>query len=91
MLMLPTCYVELNFFYLFWLQGCSLVALNHKDVYLSTNEATLILQLEYLADVVIKVEPLATGLATDVHGQVIPSLFGANNTFFGFCAIIILL
>ncbi|KAM7499209.1 hypothetical protein LguiA_023623 [Lonicera macranthoides] len=50
--------------------GCSLVALNHKDVYLSRNEATLILQLEHLADVVIKVEPLATGLATDVHGQV---------------------
>lgn len=30
----------------------------------------MLLQLEYLADVVIKVEPLATGLANDVHGQV---------------------
>lgn len=31
--------------------------------------AALILQMEYLADVVIKAEPLATGLAADVHGQ----------------------
>lgn len=34
------------------------------------NRPTLLLQLEYLADVVIKAEPLATGLASDVHGQV---------------------
>lgn len=25
---------------------------------------------EYLADILIKAEPLSTGLATDVHGQV---------------------
>lgn len=29
-----------------------------------------ILQMEYLADILIKTEPLATGLAADVHGQV---------------------
>ncbi|KAJ4976261.1 hypothetical protein NE237_001367 [Protea cynaroides] len=49
--------------------GCSLVVLNHEDIYSDLMGPTLILQMEYLADVVIKVEPLATGLATDVHGQ----------------------
>ncbi|CAA0814477.1 Elongator complex protein 6 [Striga hermonthica] len=49
--------------------GCSLVALNHDDVYLTMDEPNLLLHMEYLADMVIKVEPLATGLATDVHGQ----------------------
>uniref|UniRef100_A0A5B7BFV1 Putative elongator complex protein 6 n=1 Tax=Davidia involucrata TaxID=16924 RepID=A0A5B7BFV1_DAVIN len=49
--------------------GCSLVALNHDDIYSSMEGPTLILQMEYLADVMIKAEPLATGLATDVHGQ----------------------
>lgn len=49
--------------------GCSLVTLNHEDVYSTVNRPTLLLQLEYLADLVIKVEPLATGLASDVHGQ----------------------
>ncbi|GFP89740.1 elongator complex protein 6 [Phtheirospermum japonicum] len=49
--------------------GCSLIALNHDDVYSTTDGLNLLLQLEYLADVVMKVEPLATGLATDVHGQ----------------------
>lgn len=39
---------------------------------------TLILQLEYLADILIKVEPLATGLATDVHGQVALWFFYLN-------------
>ena len=29
------------------------------------------LQTKYLVDVLIKAEPLATGLAADVHGQVI--------------------
>ncbi|XP_059666149.1 elongator complex protein 6 isoform X1 [Cornus florida] len=49
--------------------GCSVVALNHVDIYSSTEGPPLILQMEYLADVIIKAEPLATGLATDVHGQ----------------------
>lgn len=51
-------------------QGCSLVALSHEDVYSTVDQPNLLLQLEYLADLVIKVEPLATGLAKDVHGQV---------------------
>jgi hypothetical protein len=50
--------------------GCSLVVLNHEDVYSSTNKSALIVQTEYLADLVIKTEPLTTGLANDVHGQV---------------------
>uniref|UniRef100_A0A2N9E2W2 Elongator complex protein 6 n=1 Tax=Fagus sylvatica TaxID=28930 RepID=A0A2N9E2W2_FAGSY len=49
--------------------GCSLVVLNHEDIYSSTERPALILQMEYLADILIKAEPLATGLATDVHGQ----------------------
>lgn len=28
------------------------------------------MQMEYLADILIKTQPLATGLAADVHGQV---------------------
>ncbi|XP_042477446.1 elongator complex protein 6 [Macadamia integrifolia] len=49
--------------------GCSLVILNHEDIYSDMMGPTLILHMEYLADVVIKAEPLVTGLATDVHGQ----------------------
>ncbi|CAL5363547.1 unnamed protein product [Camellia sinensis] len=49
--------------------GCSLVFLNHKDIYSSMERPTLILQMEYLAEVIIRAEPLATGLAADVHGQ----------------------
>lgn len=49
--------------------GCSLVILHHEDIYSVEESAALILQMEYLADVVIKAEPLATGLAADVHGQ----------------------
>ncbi|KAJ8435028.1 hypothetical protein Cgig2_027237 [Carnegiea gigantea] len=51
------------------IQGCSLVILHHEDIYSAEESAALILQMEYLADVVIKAEPLATGLAADVHGQ----------------------
>ncbi|KAF9592175.1 hypothetical protein IFM89_012669 [Coptis chinensis] len=50
--------------------GCSLVVLNHDDIYSTTIAPSLMLEMEYLANLVIKVEPLATGLATDVHGQV---------------------
>ena len=57
-------------FVLFLYQGCSLVVLNHEDIYSSIERPALILQMEYLADILIKAEPLATGLATDVHGQV---------------------
>ncbi|RZC79320.1 hypothetical protein C5167_003500 [Papaver somniferum] len=49
--------------------GCSLVVLNHNDIYSSKTGPTLILQMEYLADVVVQAEPLVTGLATDIHGQ----------------------
>ncbi|KAL7148652.1 hypothetical protein ABFS83_06G193200 [Erythranthe nasuta] len=49
--------------------GCSVIALNHYDVYSNVDQLNLLLELEYLADVRIKVEPLATGLANDVHGQ----------------------
>ncbi|KAK4480263.1 hypothetical protein RD792_013329 [Penstemon davidsonii] len=49
--------------------GCSLITLNHEDVYSTVDRPALLLQSEYLADVVIKAEPLATGLAADVHGQ----------------------
>lgn len=49
--------------------GCSFVVLTHEDIYSATERATLLLQMEYLADVLVKAEPLATGLAADVHGQ----------------------
>ncbi|KAJ0979312.1 hypothetical protein J5N97_014786 [Dioscorea zingiberensis] len=49
--------------------GCSLVILNHGDVYSSEEATSLLSHLEYLADIVVKTEPLATGLAADVHGQ----------------------
>lgn len=45
--------------------------LNHEDIYAGMVAPGLILPIEYLADVIIKAEPLATGLATDVHGQVL--------------------
>ncbi|KAK4430859.1 Elongator complex protein 6 [Sesamum alatum] len=59
--------------------GCSLITLNHDDVYSNEDRPGLLLQLEYLADVVIKVEPLATGLATDVHGQLTVSNKGIHD------------
>lgn len=55
---------------LFLTQDCSLITLNHEDIYSSMERPTLILQMEYLADILVKAEPLSTGLATDVHGQV---------------------
>ncbi|KAI3929024.1 hypothetical protein MKX01_029553 [Papaver californicum] len=60
-------------------QGCSLVVLNHNDIYSSKTGPTLILQMEYLADVVVKAEPLVTGLATDVHGQLTVLNKGATD------------
>ncbi|PIN16724.1 hypothetical protein CDL12_10638 [Handroanthus impetiginosus] len=61
--------------------GCSLITLNHNDVYSATDRPTLLLQMEYLADVVIKVEPLGTGLATDVHGQLTVTNKGLQDDF----------
>ncbi|CAI0411601.1 unnamed protein product [Linum tenue] len=49
--------------------GCSLVTLNHEDIYSSMDGLVFLKQMEYAADVLVKVEPLATGLAADVHGQ----------------------
>ena len=57
-------------FTLFLSQGCLLVTVNHGDIYSSMERPALLLQMEYLADILIKAEPLSTGLATDVHGQV---------------------
>lgn len=48
---------------------CSLIILNHDDIYSSALAPSIIVHMEYLADVVIKAEPLVTGLAADVHGQ----------------------
>jgi len=57
-------------------QGCAFIALDHKDIYLNDGERTaVILEMEYLADILVKAEPLATGLAKDVHGQV-----GSNHS-----------
>ncbi|XP_057989461.1 elongator complex protein 6-like isoform X1 [Hevea brasiliensis] len=47
--------------------GCSLVILNHEDIH--SDMERFMLQMEYLADILIETEPLATGLAADVHGQ----------------------
>ncbi|CAL1387177.1 unnamed protein product [Linum trigynum] len=49
--------------------GCSLVMLNHDDIYSSMDRPVFLKQMEYAADVLVKVKPLATGLAADVHGQ----------------------
>ena len=73
------CFLQLRYFHSVMFivvvnllsQGCSLVMLNHEDIYSCMGRPTLILQMEYLADILIKAEPLATGLASDVHGQVL--------------------
>lgn len=49
--------------------SCSLVILTHEDIYPSGEGPRLLSNLEYLADTVIKTDPLSTGLAADVHGQ----------------------
>ena len=51
-------------------QGCAFIALDHKDIYLNGDRTAVILEMEYLAEILVKAEPLATGLAKDVHGQV---------------------
>ncbi|KAK7256221.1 hypothetical protein RIF29_29659 [Crotalaria pallida] len=49
--------------------GFAFVALDHKDIYLNEERPALILEVEFLADILVNAEPLATGLAKDVHGQ----------------------
>ncbi|XP_076960439.1 elongator complex protein 6-like [Bidens hawaiensis] len=49
--------------------GCTIVTILHEDIYSSGDEFTFPLQMEYLADITVKTEPLITGLAADVHGQ----------------------
>ncbi|KAL2653029.1 hypothetical protein R1flu_021157 [Riccia fluitans] len=51
-------------------QRCSVVLLTHQDVYEESPVSSMNLALEYAADTVLTVEPLSTGLAVDVHGQV---------------------
>ncbi|KAJ7513478.1 hypothetical protein O6H91_23G001600 [Diphasiastrum complanatum] len=48
---------------------CSLISLIHGDIYSSTLFSSFLRELEHAADVVISVEPLSTGYATDIHGQ----------------------
>lgn len=52
-------------------QVCSLLLLTHRDVYEAGDETIMAHQLEYISDTIIHVEPLATGQANDVHGQLI--------------------
>lgn len=52
-------------------QDCSLLILNHGDIYSSEEDQCLLSHLDYLSDVVIKAETLSTGIAVDVHGQVL--------------------
>lgn len=60
-----------NYFALsFMSQDCSVVALNHGDIYSSMEKPMLMLNLEYLSNILVRAEPLATGSAVDVHGQV---------------------
>ncbi|KAL3698446.1 hypothetical protein R1sor_012522 [Riccia sorocarpa] len=51
-------------------QRCSVVLLTHQDVYEEPPAFSMNLALEYVSDTVVTVEPLSTGLAVDVHGQV---------------------
>ncbi|KAL2319232.1 hypothetical protein Fmac_028201 [Flemingia macrophylla] len=49
--------------------GCAFIALGHKDIYLNGDNAAIILEMEYYADILVRAEPLSTGLAKDVHEQ----------------------
>ncbi|KAK9064124.1 hypothetical protein SSX86_017996 [Deinandra increscens subsp. villosa] len=49
--------------------GCTIIKILHEDIYSSGDGFTFPLQMEYLADITIKAQPLITGLAEDVHGQ----------------------
>ncbi|KAF8021923.1 hypothetical protein BT93_G2150 [Corymbia citriodora subsp. variegata] len=58
---------------------CSVVALNHGDIYLSMEKPMLMLNLEYLSNILVRAEPLATGSAVDVHGQLMVLNKGEND------------
>ncbi|KAK8921904.1 Elongator complex protein 6 [Platanthera zijinensis] len=60
-------------------QNCSLVILNHEDIYPDIEGRRLLSHLVYLADFIIKAEPLATGIAADVHGQLTVLKKGTSN------------
>ncbi|XP_010455406.1 PREDICTED: elongator complex protein 6-like [Camelina sativa] len=60
--------------------NCSLVILNHEDIYASMERPAFLLQMVCLADVVIKAGPLASGLANDVHGQLTVLNKGISNS-----------
>ncbi|KAL7589373.1 hypothetical protein Lser_V15G36331 [Lactuca serriola] len=49
--------------------GCTIITVIHEDIYSNGDEFTLPIQMEYLADITLKAEPLVTGLAADIHGQ----------------------
>lgn len=69
-------HVDINVpIYFIFSQGCTIVIVLHDDIYSSGDGFTFPLQLEYLADITIKTEPLITGLAADVHGQVFAVFF----------------
>ncbi|KAL2336949.1 hypothetical protein Fmac_011395 [Flemingia macrophylla] len=53
--------------------GCAFIALGHKDIYLNGDNAAVIFEMEYYADILVRAEPLSTGLAKDVHGQLMVS------------------
>ncbi|XP_076901909.1 elongator complex protein 6-like [Bidens hawaiensis] len=61
--------------------GCTIVTVLHEDIYSSGDEFTFPLQMKYLADITIKAEPLITGLAADVHGQLTILNKGMINGF----------
>ncbi|KMZ75455.1 Elongator complex protein 6 [Zostera marina] len=58
---------------------CSIIVLNHMDIYSTTEVSQLLSQLEYLANVILKSESLSTGLAADVHGQLTVINKGTQN------------
>lgn len=63
--------IDPEVFFFLYQQNCSLVTLSHEDIYSSMERPAYLLQMVCLEDVVIKAEPLASGLANDIHGQVI--------------------
>jgi hypothetical protein len=69
----------LGFLCSFRFKVCSLLLIVHEDVYGTADEKAIVDQLELWADIVINVEPLATGQHRDVHGQVKENLILASN------------
>ncbi|CAN6471039.1 unnamed protein product [Victoria cruziana] len=50
-------------------EGSLLILLGHKDIYVNMELDRFLSQVEHNSDVVINVDPLALGIAADVHGQ----------------------